>query len=42
VIRDCLVTRAYYVEQAESNCEDKCDHDELLLQEKYEDEFPKF
>ena len=42
VNRDCLATRAHYVEQVESYCEDEGDDDELLLQEKYEDEFFKF
>jgi len=42
VNRDCLATRAHYVEQVESYCEDKGDNDELLLQEKYEDELLKF
>ena len=42
VIRDCLATCAHYVEQVESYCEDKGDNDELLLQDKYDDEFSKF
>ena len=43
VIRDCLATRAHYVEQVESYFEVKeDDNDELLLQEKYDDEFLKF
>ena len=42
VIRDCLATRAHYVEQVESYCEDEGDDDDFLFQEKYENKFSKF
>ena len=41
VIRNYLATHKPHVEPVESYCEDKCDNDERLLQEKFEDEFFK-
>ena len=39
---DDLDTHTTHEESVESYCEDECDNDELLLQEKFEDEFSKF
>ena len=40
VIRYYLATHTPHVELVESYCEDECDSDELLVQEKFEDKFP--
>ena len=42
VIRNYLAIHAPHVEPVEPYCEDECDSDELLLQEKFEDKFSKF
>ena len=42
VIRNCLATRAHYVEQVKSYCEDKSDDDELLLKENMRMNFLSF
>jgi len=42
VIRNYLATYTPHVEPVESYCEDKCDNDKLLLQDKFEDEFSIF
>jgi len=42
VIRYYLATHTPHVEPVESYCKNECDNDELLFQEKFEDEFSKF
>jgi len=42
VIRNYLATHTPHVESVVSYCEYECDNDELLLEEKFEDEFSKF
>jgi len=42
VIRNYLATHTPHVEPVKSYCEDECDNDEFLLQEKFEDKFSKF
>ena len=42
VIRNYLAIHTPHVEPVESYCEDECDNDEFLLQEKFKDKFSKF
>jgi len=42
VIRNYLATHTPHMEPIKSYCENESDSDELLLQEKFEDEFSKF